>query len=283
MDITRANRQLPVDDIMRFRKLLIIFSFFLLLPGQAETASDLEKEKRWSEQITDSLLVGESCPLDAAGTPFMGIYAEASEGSTGRAVILLHGMGAHPDWPEVINPLRSDLPDHGWSTLSIQMPVLANDATIKDYAPLFDETGPRIEAAVRFLHERGNRTLVLLGHSLGASMAVAWAADSQTKDLAGLVLIGLSIIDVDPKMNSLPALEKIHIPVLDLYGSRDLDGVIRSARKRQTAAHKAGNEKYRQLQIEGADHFFVGLDEDLTRRVYGWLKSNFEKDRKITP
>ncbi len=283
MDITRANQQLPLDDMVYLRNSLIIFSFFLLLPGQAETASDLEKEKRWSEQITDSLLVGEPCPLDAGGTPFMGIYTEASEGSTGRAVILLHGMGAHPDWPEVINPLRSDLPDHGWSTLSIQMPVLANDATIKDYAPLFDETGPRIEAAVRFLHERGDHTLVLLGHSLGASMAVTWTADSQTKDLAGLVLIGLSIIDVDPKMNSLPALEKIHIPVLDLYGSRDLEGVLRSAKKRQTAARKAGNEKYRQLQIEGADHFFVSLDEDLTRRVYGWLKSNFGKDTKITP
>jgi hypothetical protein len=37
-------------------------------------------------------------------------------------------MGAHPDWPEVIQPLHSGLPESGWTTLSVQMPILANDA-----------------------------------------------------------------------------------------------------------------------------------------------------------
>ena len=78
-----------------------------ILPGYA---SDLEKERRWSEQIVDALLVGEAVQLDAGGTAFLGIYTEASEGVGDRAVILLHGIGAHPDWPEIINPLRSELP-----------------------------------------------------------------------------------------------------------------------------------------------------------------------------
>ena len=47
--------------------------------------------------------------LQAGGTAFMGIFTEASDGPTGRALILAHGMGAHPDWPDIINPLRSDL------------------------------------------------------------------------------------------------------------------------------------------------------------------------------
>lgn len=267
-----------MDDMKNLAKALILIVFFISQSSQAETASNLEKEQRWSEQITDSLVVGESCTLDAAGTAFLGIYTEASETPSKRAVILLHGIGAHPDWPEVINPLRSDLPDLGWSTLSVQMPVLANDAQIKDYAPLFEEVGPRIEAAIQYLRERDVDTLVLIGHSLGASMAATWVANSQTKEVDGLVLIGLSIIDADARMNSLPALEKIRIPVLDLYGSRDLESVTASAKKRLSAANRGDDGKYRQLQVEGADHFFVGLEQDLTRRVYGWLKSNFEKD-----
>jgi alpha/beta superfamily hydrolase len=111
-------------------------------------------------------------------------------------------------------------------------------------------------------------------------MAAIWVANSQTQDIDGLALIGLGIIDADARMNSLPALEKLRIPVLDLYGSRDLESVTGSAKKRLSAANKGGNEKYRQLAVEGADHFFVGLEQDLTRRVYGWLKSNFEKDKE---
>jgi pimeloyl-ACP methyl ester carboxylesterase len=186
-------------------------------------------------------------------------------------------MGAHPDWPEIINPLRSDLPDHGWSTLSVQMPILANDAALEDYTPLFDEVAPRIEAAVRFLREKGNPTIVLIGHSLGASMAASYLSGKGQQEIQGFIAIGLSVTAANDKMNSALALEKIQIPVLDLYGSRDLAGVLRSVKARQKAARKAGNSNYQQLEIEGADHFFVGLEDALNRRVYGWLKSSFEK------
>jgi len=263
--------------MIKFRKLLYFFCLALLCQSPAAYASDLDKEQRWSEQIVDALLVGEAIQLDANGTSFLGIYTEAGEGSGDRAVILLHGIGVHPDWPEVINPLRSELPEHGWSSLSIQMPILANDAALADYAPLFDEVAPRVEAAVAFLRERGNQTIVLIGHSLGASMGAAYLATHSQHGLGGLVTVGMSVIELDDKMNSALALEKISIPVLDIYGSRDLDSVLNTAKARATAARKGGNADYRQIEVEGADHFFVSLDDDLTRRVYGWLKSHFEK------
>jgi pimeloyl-ACP methyl ester carboxylesterase len=258
-------------------KLLYFVCFALSCQSPASHASDLDKEKRWSEQIVDALVVGEAVPLDANGTSFLGIYTEASEGNGERAVILLHGIGVHPDWPEVINPLRSELPEHGWSSLSIQMPVLANEAALADYAPLFDEVAPRIEAAVAFLRERGNRTIVLIGHSLGASMGVTYLATHNQHGLGGLATVGMSVIELDDKMNSALALEKISIPVLDIYGSRDLDSVLNTAKARATAARKGGNADYRQIEVEGADHFFVSMNDDLTRRVYGWLKAHFEK------
>jgi pimeloyl-ACP methyl ester carboxylesterase len=254
----------------------ILFLLLFFIPHYT-AASDLEKEKRWSEQIVDGLLVGDSVQLDAAGTQFLGIFTEASDGATGKAVIVLHGIGVHADWQDVINPLRSELPEHGWSSLSIQLPVLANEAPLKDYAPLFDEVAPRIDAAIKFLRERGDRTIVVVAHSLGASMAATYLASGSGKGVAGFVAIGMNVIELDDKMNSALALEKIRIPVLDLYGSRDLDGVLASTRAREKAARKAGNGNFRQVEVEGADHFFVGLDEDLVRRVYGWLKTTFEK------
>lgn len=38
------------------------------------------------------------------------------------AVLLLHGVEQHPDWPRVIKPLRTVLPDDGWYTLAIMLP-----------------------------------------------------------------------------------------------------------------------------------------------------------------
>lgn len=39
--------------------------------------------------------------------------------------------------------------------LSIQMPVLANDAEYEDYVPLYPEVIPRLKAAEAFLIEKG--------------------------------------------------------------------------------------------------------------------------------
>jgi pimeloyl-ACP methyl ester carboxylesterase len=256
---------------MRNKLLLLYIFLFWLTPA---AASDLAKEKRWSEQIGDSLLTGETVELKAGDTPFMAIFTEAEQGPTQHAVILAHGIGAHPNWPEVIYPLRVGLPEHGWATLSVQMPILANDAELKDYLPLFDEVGPRLDAAVDYLHKQGMKTLVIAGHSLGASMAAQYVA-ANPKAVDGLVIIGMAAIDIDPKMNGALALEKITLPVYDIYGSRDLDTVLDSVDTRARAQRKAGNSDYRQYAVEGGDHFYLGMEDELVRRVYGWLKSHY--------
>ncbi len=244
-------------------------------------ASDLAKEKRWREQIADSLLVGEAVDLKAGDTTFLGIFTPNSKGTSKRAAIILHGMGVHPDWPEVIYPLRSELPEHGWSTLSVQLPILANDAPMKDYLPLFDEVAPRLNAAISYLREQGNKTTVVVAHSLGASMGARFVADNAKAGINGLIIISMGVIEIDAKMNGAEALGNIKIPVLDIYGSRDLENVLTTHRERAKAAElKAKNADYSQMVIEGGDHFFVGVDSDLVRRIRGWLKRNFEKSDK---
>ena len=73
-------------------KILILSLCFWV---SAATASDLDKDRRWSEQIVEGLLVGEAVELKTGETAFLGLYAEASEGPGDRAVILLHGI---PTW-----------------------------------------------------------------------------------------------------------------------------------------------------------------------------------------
>ena len=249
-----------------FPRILIALLMFTAVVAQA---SDLAKEKRWANQVVDAILDGEAVWLDDGHSEFLGIYTDAADESD-RSVIVMHGTGIHPDWQQVVQPLRVGLTEHGWNTLSIQMPILPNEAEYPEYAPLYDEVAPRIDAAIRYLKDNGSKHIVLIGHSQGASMAAYYLTTSK-QPIEGFVAIGMAAFADDPRMDSTLSLKKIHVPVLDLYGSADLEVVLKSVDKRSAAAKQAGNTDYTQLKINGANHFYDGHEDELVDTVSNWL------------
>jgi len=234
------------------------------------SASDKAKEQRWANQIVDMLMVGEALWLESGDEQVLALVTEHTTEEAKGGAIVVHGIGAHPNWPEVIHPLRSRLPDHGWTTLSIQMPILENQADARDYEPLFEEVSPRFEAAIDHLQKQGIDNIVILAHSMGAAMSTHYLASNPAPPIRAFVGIGMNQSEIEI-MDNATNLEKITIPVLDLYGSQDLDGVMASVKKRATGAARAGNDNYRQVEIEGADHFFNGRADTLVKRVYSWI------------
>ncbi len=258
-------------DMRQFLVRSLIFLLFLA-SAAAFAGTDAAKEKRWAEQIVDSLIDGEAVWLEADGHKFLAIYTPSDAPEVRGAAILLHGIGAHPDWPEVIHPLRTALPEYGWATLSIQLPVLPNEAGMNDYLPLFDEVAPRIAAAVAYLKQQKILNQVLIAHSLGTAMASHYL--SGEPDPAIRAYVGISMIEsrADPRLSNVAALMKIRLPVLDIYGSQDLDSVRAAAPARKRAARAANNRGYAQVEVDGADHFFNNREDELIRRIRGWLK-----------
>jgi pimeloyl-ACP methyl ester carboxylesterase len=234
-------------------------------------AADLMREQRIAAEIEDAILVGEPIRLQAGEVSFFAIHAEAETDRLRGAVILLHGRGANPDWNDVIKPLRTRLPEAGWETLSLQMPVAASDAPDRAYRALIPEAGPRIDAAVEFFRQRGFGNIVLLGHSLGSRMGLAWLAAGAPEEIRAFVAVGLPVGRGSGGQEALAALEKVKIPMLDIYGSQDIGAVRRSVRARAQAARRAGNSGYRQVEVAGADHFFRGLEDTLVLRVRAWI------------
>jgi pimeloyl-ACP methyl ester carboxylesterase len=217
-------------------------------------------------------MVGEALELDAGGRPFLALFTPAAGSERRGGVLLLHGLGAHPDWPDVIAPLRQELPQSGWATLSLQMPILPNDAEFSEYPPLFPEANARISAGIRYLQQQGIQPIVLLGHSLGSSMGAYFLASRAGGSESVRAFVGIGMSAHPGTVADTPdALAKMTIPVLDLYGALDLDGVLASARDRARAAQQANNGGYRQVEIAGADHFFRALDDTLVKRVASWL------------
>lgn len=249
---------------------LVLLAMVLGAPAYA-TNSDTAKEKRWAEQVIDGLLDGDELWLnDGRGYEFLGILTEGDVDS-GRAVILVHGIGVHPNWPDVIYPLREGLLEHGTTSLSIQMPILANDAESTAYKPLFEEVPGRFRAALKHLNENGYQHVTIVAHSMGTSMSSAYLTSNSDHGIDSFVSIGMGLgIHTS---NNLELLKQINVDILDLYGSQDLEPVVEYADRRAASANSRLGPRFRQIKVEGAGHFFQGHETELVGHVIDWLES----------
>ena len=253
----------------KYSKSLIVLLFFLLTP--ILQASDLAKEKRWADQIVDALITGEAEWLPVGELKVLSIYTPSETEPARGAAIIMHGIGVHPDWPDVIYPLRTRLPEAGWATLSLQMPILPNEASGSDYLPLLPEVPPRIDAAVKFLQQQGYDNIVLIAHSLGTVMGSYYLKQQPAKQVRAFVGISMSEIGKDNRMSNVAMLKNITIPVLDIYGSEDEAHVRDYVQQRQQAARAANNVAFQQTEIKGANHFYKGKENALLEVTENWL------------
>ena len=161
----------------------IIVLFGLLFSTFVSQAGTLDRnwEKQVAEKLKSTAEATEIENLDSNGRAFLGLYTELSGDVASGAVIVLHGMGGHADWPKTISPLRLALPQQGWSTLSIQLPLLAIETPIENYGKTLDDASARIDAAVRFLRKRKFHNIVIVGHSFGAASALHYLSRQQDR------------------------------------------------------------------------------------------------------
>ncbi|MCU0841433.1 MAG: alpha/beta hydrolase family protein [Thiobacillaceae bacterium] len=233
-----------------FWTLTLLLSFPVL-------AADYAREKKWADEILPAVLVGDPVWLEQTkGPPFLGLYAPATQPR--GAVILVHGIGVHPDWG-LISALRQQLPDAGYSTLSVQMPILKVDAKPEDYPPTFPEAAERLKQSVAWLKGKGYRKVAIVSHSLGSPMTYPYLTNGGESQTAAFVAIGTPWIE---------GWGKLGLPILDLYGDRDLPQVLTSADKRAAGLRHPGS---RQVMVPAANHFFDGQDQALLEQVRGFL------------
>ena len=250
---------------------LVVLLLFVFSVGRVVLASDLEREQRMADEIVDAILDGDPVMLEAEGVEFLSIYTEAADEPVKGNVIILHGRGYHPDWADVANPLRVGLAEHGWNTLSLQMPVLEKGARYFDYVPLFEEAVPRIESGLAYLKEQNDLPVVMIAHSCGAHMAMAWVHKKGDDAIDAYVGIGMGATDYGQPMLEPFPLADMSVPVLDIYGADEFPAVLKMAPDRIGQIQEAGNPLSTQIVAPGADHYFKDKGEPLLELVSGWL------------
>jgi len=235
-------------------------AFFLI--AFSANAQDYAREKRWESEVVGNLVVGEPVKLSLkSGHAFLALYAPVPHAH--NAIVLVHGIGVHPDHG-VIGVLRSALADRGYTTLSIQMPVQASDASAEAYTPaVFDEAVERIAVAAAWLQTRGIRKFVLLSHSMGSRMSLAYWKTTKKAPYAAWICLGIPT--AFSGLGGMPA------PILDVHGEFDLPPVLAHAANRVHAMVSIPGS--REVEIAGADHFYNGREMQLVDAIVAFLEA----------
>jgi len=269
------------SKLTKMTKFAVLLSFITIgtcLPGCGAFASSILLEASIAAQIRQSLNQGEAIELQAGQRRFLAIHAQTSLPTKRGGVIILHGMNQNPDFPRVIRPLRTGLTESGWDTLSLQMPAAYPGGGRQDIEKLAAQAALRIQAGIQFFKENNVSNIAITAHGMGATMAAFYLGQDQFSNQQkqpGSITALLMISMDGSQQQASKYLEKLELPILDIYGSQDIDPVKATARERKLAVvAKAGNLNYRQVRMQGADHYFTGQEQALVRTVRSWLAKN---------
>jgi len=232
-------------------------------------------EARFTHELKKQITIGEFLELKQGDDIFLSIYVQARTPQSRGGIVLVHNLGAHADWPEAIAPLRAELPKYGWNTLSIQLPLLPNTPHNADYEALFADGAQRIKIALDYYNTKGIYNVLIIGQGMGATIAMDYIAKQKGKTKNSVTgFIGLSMHNnsyVAGSVEPASLLKDIEIPILEVYGSLDIDQVVNGVSERKNVAKKLGINNYIQIKLIGADHRYTGIENTLVKRIRSWI------------
>jgi len=235
---------------------LFILLLTLLTAGQFAQAADHAREQRWADEILPAVLDGNPVWLEqTGGHKFLALFIDAPKAR--GAVILVHGMGVHPDFG-IINLLRTRLAEQGYTTLSIQMPVQDASAGPGDYVATFPEASERIGKAVAWLKAKGYDKIALISHSLGGRMARTYFVTNKATPVKAWAALSMGFDDF----------KGVSVPVLDIYAEQDHPPVLNMvAAHKRTLVHPASVQR----MLLATGHFYDGKETEVANLVREWL------------
>lgn len=127
----------------------------------------------------------------------------------------------------------------------------------------------RLDAAVAFAQQHNARSIALVGHGSGAYWAARYLSERQPPQVQKLVMIAAQTpAQVEQDLEALAPTVKV--PTADVYYStqpRDR----RAAEQRLQASKRQKDSQYRQLSLIAMPGNAAAQQEQLFRRVRGWL------------
>ncbi|MCW8887120.1 MAG: alpha/beta hydrolase family protein [Motiliproteus sp.] len=234
--------------------------------------------------------------LETQKESFLGLQQQAISGEALGGVLILHHDRTSPDWPELVQGLRSGLPRQGWHSLAIAVPNLPQATIPKrvddtasaaaastpeiDLKPVTDQLIERIESGLNQLQSLGAKRFVLMGIGTGGYWAAKYAESAGTQRPLHLTLINAQQPSIDPKADLAALAATLKIPTLDLFhgsgvrtSSTLFSKVEQGAQQRLNQARREQRQYYIQRRLPPA----ASLSSVTDKRLLSTFKGLFEK------
>lgn len=183
-------------------------------------------------------------------------------------VVLLPDGSRHAAAASVIDPLRQELVDYGWHTLSVMVPAYDGLNAEDNEAAYQKLLQSRIAAAIEQAKQQpGAIILIAQGHS-GAVVNQLLAQNLIAQPQA-LVLVGALLHEPKAELASIKAMSEHKVPTLDILQYSDGDHVLSSLRARAQWTRKQIKELYRQRYWPEDSYLNNAW---LQKEVVGWLR-----------
>lgn len=238
----------------------------------------------WTQALIDDPRLGSQVRwLESGDDKILYLYRPNQAPAERGTVILLHDLRHHADWPQVIGPLREQLPGHGWNTWSLQLPPPAEGAEPDAYLEAVDT---RIAAALKAVTDQSDQPVILLGAGTGASAALGYLSRNPNTPVRGLAAVSLRPLPGQSLDEIHTLMTNVEPPLLEVYAERDHRHVLRGIEQRQRLAARPPSNtgsardqpaRYRQIVMEGADADYSAQTEALTKRIRGWMRAHTDR------
>ena len=276
----------------RFARLILILIY--CLPANA---SNLWEEDKISQRIQKVTNNSEIVWLKTdSRQPVLALHKEPLITKIKGATIILHDIGHQPDWAQVIAPLRNQLPQNGWHTLSIQMPIPDPIWQFTSPEDIYTESVKRLEAAINYLQGKNISHLVLIAQGDSAALAAHYLSTNQHPFSAFVAVSITHNEQVDDWRNLDKSMRSLNLATLDIYAEHDKPEVLRYTELRLAAArvfggnmrtappiphskkvmelakNKTNNLWFRQIMVSNAKPSFPDHQQSFVKYVRGWLR-----------
>ena len=220
------------------------------------------------------------------------LFKKETTGNPAGALILIHDLNQNPDWPGPIRLLRRQLPNFGWTTLSLQIatpqpraPTDALRATASSTTPeqisnldlakikqAQQSLHQQVRSAFTFLNQKGLYNIVVIAQGVHASYTASQLKDVPPSSIAGFISLNMKPATLNETQKVAQHMSQIKAPILDLIPEITDQGGF--AQSRVTMANQNAKQNYQQYVIPSTNQAFRGIDEFLIKRIRGWLKTN---------
>ncbi|MBV4493471.1 alpha/beta hydrolase family protein [Pseudomonas oryzicola] len=170
-----------------------------------------------------------------------------------------------------------DLPADANANVAQATAADADTAESTDAEQASEQTDPadaarifaRLDAAVAFAQQHNARSIVLIGHGSGAYWAARYLSEMQPPQVQKLVLVAAQTpARVEHDLESL--VPTLRVPTADIYyATRSADR--NAAAQRLQASKRQKDSQYRQLSLIAMPGNKAAEQEQLFRRVRGWM------------